>query len=444
MITIEQVLEVLKKDRNFRDIIDQDNYYYSWTGVTFDHLSYDSRDVTPSSLFFAKGAAFKPEFLENAVKAGLSFYVAEKDYQVGIPVIIVTDIKQAMSLVAQAFYQYPQDKLKLLAFTGTKGKTTAAYFAFNILKQNHKPAMLSTMNTTLDGKNFFKSTLTTPESLDLFRMMAEAVDNGMTHLIMEVSSQAYLTKRVYGLTFDVGVFLNISPDHIGPIEHPTFEDYFYHKRLLLENSRVVIINSGMNHFAFVAEEVADKEHDFYGKNSDNAVKHGSGFSFKASGKLAGDYDIQLIGDFNQDNAMAAGLACLRLGASLQDIKEGIAQTSVPGRMEVLTQTKGAKVFVDYAHNGDVLNTYPDVDVFLTADDPNKEDPLAICQEIASHINREVRIIVDREEAIKTAMSETTDSKDAVVIAGKGADAFQIVNGKRDNYAGDIEVAKKYL
>jgi len=169
--------------------------------VTFDHLSYDSRDVTPSSLFFAKGAAFKPEFLENAVKAGLSFYVAEKDYQVGIPAIIVSDIKQAMSLVAQAFYQYPQDKLKLLAFTGTKGKTTAAYFAFNILKQNHKPAMLSTMNTTLDGKNFFKSTLTTPESLDLFRMMAEAVANGMTHLIMEVSSQAYLTKRVYGLTF---------------------------------------------------------------------------------------------------------------------------------------------------------------------------------------------------------------------------------------------------
>jgi len=207
MITIEQVLEVLKKDHNFRDIIDQDNYYYSWTGVTFDHLSYDSRDVTPSSLFFAKGAAFKPEFLENAVKAGLSFYVAEKDYQVGIPAIIVSDIKQAMSLVAQAFYQYPQDKLKLLAFTGTKGKTTAAYFAFNILKQSHKPAMLSTMNTTLDGKNFFKSTLTTPESLDLFRMMAEAVANGMTHLIMEVSSQAYLTKRVYGLTFDVGVFL---------------------------------------------------------------------------------------------------------------------------------------------------------------------------------------------------------------------------------------------
>ena len=298
---------------------------------------------------------------------------------------------------------------------------------------------------------------------------------------MEVSSQAYLTKRVYGLTFDVGVFLNISPDHIGPIEHPTFEDYFYHKRLLLENSRAVIVNSGMDHFNFVAEEVADKDHDFYGKDSENTVQHSSGFSFKAKGKLAGDYDIQLIGDFNQDNAMAAGLACLRLGASLEDIKKGIAQTSVPGRMEILTQANGAKVFVDYAHNGDsldkllqvvtdhqkgkialilgapgnkgesrrkdfghVLNTYPEVDVILSADDPNKEDPLTICQEIASHINREVRIIVNREEAIKTAMSETTGSKDALVIAGKGADAFQIVNGKRTDYAGDIEAAKKYL
>ncbi|ETJ26993.1 UDP-N-acetylmuramyl-tripeptide synthetase, partial [human gut metagenome] len=85
-------------------------------------------------------------------------------------------------------------------------------------------------------------------SLGLFERMATAVDNGRTHLIMEVSSQAYLKKRVYGLTFDVGVFLNISPDHIGPIEHPTFEDYFYHKRLLMENSQAVVVNSEMDHF----------------------------------------------------------------------------------------------------------------------------------------------------------------------------------------------------
>lgn len=481
MISIEHVIDILKEDSNFRDIIDGDSYSYSWTGMTFHKLSYDSREVTSDTLFFAKGAAFKAEFLEKAVAAGLGFYVAEKDYQVGIPVIIVNDIKQAMSLVAQAFYNYPQNQLKLLAFTGTKGKTTAAYFAYNILKQGHKPAMLSTMNTTLDGKTFFKSTLTTPESLDLFRMMAQAVDNGMTHLIMEVSSQAYLTKRVYGLTFDVGVFLNISPDHIGPIEHPTFEDYFYHKRLLLHNSRAVIVNAGMDHFDLVAQEVAETDHDFYGGSSDNAVTKGAAFDFEAKGKLAGHYQIQLIGDFNQDNAMAAGLACLRLGANLEQIQKGIAATSVPGRMEVLTQNNGAKIFVDYAHNGDsldkllqvvtkhqegrvslilgapgnkgesrredfghVLNRYPDIDVILSADDPNKEDPADICQEIASHIKRQVRSIIDREEAIQVALSETKKASDAVVIAGKGADAFQIVNGSRAAYDGDIEVAKKYL
>lgn len=285
---------------------------------------------------------------------GLTAYVSEVDYQVGIPAIIVTDIKKAMAIIAKDFYGNPQDKLKLLAFTGTKGKTTAAYFAYNILQESHKPAMLSTMNTTLDGKTFFKSQLTTPESLDLFQMMSTIVDNGMTHLIMEVSSQAYLVERVYGLTFDVGVFLNISPDHIGPIEHPTFEDYFYHKRLLMENSRAVIINSDMDHFDILAEQVANQEHDFYGSQSENQILNSQAFTFSANGKMAGDYDIQLIGKFNQENATAAGLACLRLGADLTDIKQGIARTSVPGRMEVISHPSGAKVFVDYAHNGDSL------------------------------------------------------------------------------------------
>src|SRR5574340_968561 len=150
-----------------------------------------------------------------------------------------------MNLLEPQSFPTSAPGLKTLAFTGTKGKTTAAYFAKNILDiHNHnKTAMFSTMDTTLDGKNFFKSQLTTPESIDLFRMMREAVRNGMTHLVMEVSSQAYKTARVYGLTFDVGVFLNISPDHIGPIEHPTFEDYFYCKRQLLANSRFAVVNA---------------------------------------------------------------------------------------------------------------------------------------------------------------------------------------------------------
>ncbi len=481
MIKIETVIDILKADHNFREIMKDGEYFFHQNNLIFDHISYDSRDVNSSTLFFVKGDHFKKEFLEEAVSAGLPFYVSEKDFEVGIPVLMVNDIKQAMSLIAMEFYDHPEQKLKLLAFTGTKGKTTAAYFAYQILSQSHSPALLSTMNTTLDGKTFFKSALTTPESLDLFKMMSQAVANGRTHLIMEVSSQAYLKKRVYGLTFDAGVFLNISPDHIGPIEHPTFEDYFYHKRLLMENSRAVIINKSMDHFQILADQVANIEHDFYGAESNNQILNSQAFSFEASGKIAGNYDIQLIGLFNQENALAAGLACLRLGASLADIQAGIAATRVPGRMEVLTQKNGAKIFVDYAHNGDslakllsvvqkhqkgqtilvlgatgnkgesrrkdfglLLNQHPEINLILTADDPNREDPVAIAKEIASYISHEVNIVADREEAIKMAMGLTKQANDAVILAGKGADAYQIVNDQKVPYPGDYKIAENYL
>ena len=205
------------------------------------------------------------------------------------------------------------------------------------------------------------------------------------------------------------------------------------------------------------------------------------FSFEAQGKLAGSYDIQLIGRFNQENAIATGLACLRLGASLKDIQAGIAQTRVPGRMEVLTQSNGAKVFVDYAHNGDslakllsvvqehqkgqtvlvlgatgnkgesrrkdfglLLNQHPEIKVILTADDPNREDPIAIAREIASYISFEVDMIADREEAIKKALSLTSAEGDAVILAGKGADAYQIINDQKVPYPGDYALAEKYI
>ena len=482
MITLEKTLDILKNDHNFREIIFHNHYSLDWKeNPSFSKISFDSREADKSTLFFAKGTAFKKEYLEQAIKNGLTFYVSQVDYELDIPAIIVTDIKKAMSLIAMEFYGHPENDLKIIAFTGTKGKTTAAYFAYNILKQSHRPAMFSTMNTTLDGKTFFKSKLTTPESLDLFKMMATAVQNGMTHLIMEVSSQAYLVERVYGLTFDVGAFLNISPDHIGPIEHPTFEDYFYHKRLLMANSKAVVVNAGMDYFNVVAQQVANTPHDFYGKDSDNTIENGRAFDFDVTGKLAGHYDIQLIGSFNQENAVAAGLACLRLGTSLADIQKGIAQTSVPGRMEVITQTNGAKVFVDYAHNGDslekllsvveehqkgdlhlilgatgnkgesrradfarVINAHPNIHVILTADDPNYEDPQAIAEEIASQVTRPLDIQVDREKAISQAMARTNNETDAVIIAGKGADAYQIVNGERTAYAGDLNIAKNYL
>lgn len=477
MIRIHDIISILTEDNNLLAMPD-----LSQVPDVFGSLSYDSRQVAEDTLFFAKGAGFKASFLKEAKQYGLDCYVSEVDYKVDLPVILVSDIKQAMSLIAKQFYGNPQDKLKLLAFTGTKGKTTAAYFAYHILSQSYKPALLSTMQTTLDGVTFAKSELTTPESLDLFAMMAEAVANGRTHLIMEVSSQAYLVKRVYGLTFDVGVFLNISPDHIGPIEHPNFEDYFYHKRLLMVHSELAIINAGMDHADQVMAELTHKDYLTFGFGSDNHIAQSHAFSFELTGILAGHYDSQLLGYFNQENALAAGLACHALGASLSDIHAGISETTVPGRMEVLTQSDGSKVFVDYAHNkdslekllevvlgfhtgrvilvigapgnkgesrrkdfGELLNAYPTVEVVLTADDPNFEDPLTICQEIASHMTRPYRIEVDRQSAISQALSQVSNKSDAVIIAGKGADNYQIINGKKDTtYIGDVRLAKTLL
>ena len=477
MITLKTVVTILKNDHNFRDILIDGTYFNTeQTDFIFDSLSYDSREVASKTLFFAKGSQFKRAFLADLA---IPFYISETDYEVGIPAIIVNDVKHAMSLIAMAFYGNPQDDLKTLAFTGTKGKTTAAYFAKNILDiHNHnKTAMFSTMDTTLDGKNFFKSQLTTPESIDLFRMMREAVRNGMTHLVMEVSSQAYKTARVYGLTFDVGVFLNISPDHIGPIEHPTFEDYFYCKRQLLANSRFAVVNAEMDHFDFIKSELRC-DHAFYGDASLHPITQSKAFSFQA---LDQTFDIQLIGHFNQENAVAAALSAMQLGADMSDIKKGIAKTTVPGRMEVIKQANGAKIFVDYAHNadsldklinvvlphqtgqvtviigttgnkgesrrqgiGELLNGLPNLNVILTADDPNFEDPAAIAREIASFIDRDIPIIVDREVAIQTALQQTSGPNDAVIIAGKGVDAYQIVNGVHTPYAGDKNIAEKYL
>ena len=211
------------------------------TDFTATDVSYDSRRVKQGTLFFCKGN-FMPKYLTMAKESGAIAYVAEQEYPEGgdLPAIIVNDEQKAMALLGAAFYGFPQNDLFIIAITGTKGKTTTAYFADHILKHatDDHVALFSTLDRVLGNQpgDKFKSDLTTPESLDLFHDMRAAVNNGMTHLVMEVSSQAYKKHRVYGLKYDVGIFLNITPDHIGRNEHPTFEDYLHCKEQLLVNS----------------------------------------------------------------------------------------------------------------------------------------------------------------------------------------------------------------
>ncbi|PCS00346.1 UDP-N-acetylmuramoyl-L-alanyl-D-glutamate--L-lysine ligase [Lactococcus fujiensis] len=483
MISLLQILQILKKDNNFREIVFEGEYYYQWDqAVEFANLSYDSRACDSETLFFAKGINFKGEYLSGL---DVPFYISEVDYEVDLPAIIVSNVKRALSLIAQAFYDYPQNKLTTLAITGTKGKTTSAYFAKSILDEmnDNKTALLSTAQTTLDGQNYFKSELTTPESLDLMKMMATAVSNGMTHLVMEVSSQAYKTERVYGLDFDVAGFTNFFPDHIGKNEHPTMEDYFYCKSQLIEHASYFVANHEMSHFNLVEQKLAafGVPADFYGAGSDNTIIQSDQFHFETSGKVGSAFDIRLLGRFNQENALATALMTSHLGASLEQIKAGLAKAVVPGRMELLTARNGAHIYVDYAHNGvslenlvgvveshhsgnlqlilgatgnkgesrrkdfgQVIENHKRLNVILTTDDSNYEAPSVIADEIKAHIDRNVDFIQDRELAIKEAISRVSNSSDAVIIAGKGTDKFQLYMGQRVPYIGDTSAAEKYL
>ncbi|MFU0468670.1 UDP-N-acetylmuramoyl-L-alanyl-D-glutamate--2,6-diaminopimelate ligase [Gardnerella vaginalis] len=216
----------------------------------FNHATYDTRDIKPGTLLFIKGN-FKEEYLADADKLGLKAYVAERSYSnytnaIGL---IVTDVRKAMSILSAEYFGNPQEKLKIVGITGTKGKTTTAYFTHKILNTHSKgkAALFSSVDNCLDGKTYVESDLTTPESFDSFKMMREAVNNGMKYLVMEVSSQAYKINRVSNINFDVAAFLNISPDHISPIEHPTFEDYFYCKRQIVENTKNLVLGSEINH-----------------------------------------------------------------------------------------------------------------------------------------------------------------------------------------------------
>ncbi len=234
-LTLESAARLLDRHGLLREIIRGDVWTLDPHDIKgfdepFSAITYDTRKVEPGTFLCCKGR-FKAEYLQGIDERGLAAYVSENDFSdaAQAPGLIVDDVRKAMALLSAEFYGRPQDQLKVVGITGTKGKTTTAYLAQAMLNgcSGGKCALFSSVDNCLDGHTYVESDLTTPESMDAFRMMREAVDNGMEYLVMEVSSQAYKVDRVFGLTFDVAAFLNISPDHISPIEHPTFEDYLH-------------------------------------------------------------------------------------------------------------------------------------------------------------------------------------------------------------------------
>lgn len=460
--------------------------------LLFPSLSYDSRSVEEGSLFICKGLGFRAEYLENALRKGAACYLAEERFYWDAPALLVTDVRRALAVAAAEYYGLPAQKLHLVGLTGTKGKTTTTYFIKNILDAAlpYRSAVLSTVEMYTGGEST-EAHLTTPESLELHACFADALAHGIHYLTMEVSSQAYKHERAYGTPYEVGLFLNISEDHIGPLEHPDFEDYFRCKLRLMENCRTAVIFKGCDRFEeILAVAKAHAERVLvYGEDPtcdlwvEDIQKERPGFSFTIVTKESRlPCRIRMEGRFNVMNALAAAAAARALGVEDRFIVSGMENVAVQGRMNCF-EKDGRTVIVDYAHNflsftelfrslredypgqpikvlcgcpghknqkrrvdiGRLCGQYADF-VYLTAEDPGFEDPAEICREMAGYIEeRHSRyvIIPDRTEAAERAIRETKPGE-ILILAGKGEEDYQKVSGRYDYYESDLAIARRCL
>ena len=457
----------------------------------------DSRSAVPGSLFICKGAAFRPEYLSAALRGGAFAYVSETDYRADAPCIRVGDVRAAMGLLADMAWGHPSGELKVIGLTGTKGKTTAAWFLKSILdawreKEGlHSVGLLSSIITD-DGAARKPAVLTTPEPLDLQRHLWNAVNAGCGYMVMECSSQALKYGRMAGVELSVGAFLNLGEDHISPKEHPTLEDYFQSKLKIFDHAGNAVVNldsdrareilnaAGTVPGRVVTYSMEDPAARVYGHKL-RPTGAGTAFTLRTP---AGERELEIAlpGDFNVSNALCAVAAAGLVGVPFDCVKAGLARTRVPGRMETYTNC-GKTVIVDYAHNGMALEAllravradYPGAPVtavfgcvggkaldrregmglaagkladrtILTEDDPAGENVTEICEEVGKYVTLAggtFEIVEDREEAVRRAITEAPAGA-VVVLAGKGAEGTQKRKNGPEPCVPDALLAKKYL
>lgn len=454
----------------------------------------DSRSALPGSLFLCKGAAFREEYLTEALHRGAMAYVSEQVYPVSAPCIQVTSIRSAMGLLADLAWGHPSGKIPVIGLTGTKGKTTTAYFLKSILdswreKENLHPVGLLSTIVTDDGVLRRPAVLTTPEPLELQRHLWNAETAGCGYVVMECSSQALKYGRMTGVELEAGVFLNLGEDHISPKEHPDLEDYFSSKLKIFQHAKTAVVNLDSDRAGeilsaakpcrqVITYSLTDSTADLF---AETITRTAGGMEFTLSyGGKTESFFLPMTGAFNVSNALAALAVCQLLIAPADCIRTGLAAVRVPGRMETYS-ANGKTVVVDYAHNGMALEAllrslredYPaspltvvfgctggkGLDrregmgkaaakwadtIILTEDDPGSERVEDICAEIGSHISpKPYTVLPDREEAICTAIS-TAPAGGVVVLAGKGNESTQKRANGGEPCVPDGLLAQKYL
>ncbi len=458
--------------------------------IEITNISYNSKNVLKGCLFICKGITFKKDYLTDAIKKGAAVYLSEIDYGVEIPCIKVSDIRKAMAIASAVFYDNPADKLKIIGVTGTKGKTTTAFMVKSIFDASEVPCGLMTTVRVETGKSVTPSTMTTPESPDLQKGLCEMVDSGYKYAVMEISSQGLQYDRIYGVNLAAGAFVNIGLDHISPVEHKDFKEYFDAKKKIFKHTNKAVICNDDEHTSEMIASAKENGCEIltYGFDDSadiyayNLKKDGVVTKYTVKTPLwTADFTLPMLGTFNVYNSLAAIGLCMD-HFTVAQLQKGIEAMKIPGRMNVFTDGE-ITVIVDYAHNRMSFETlfnslrkeFPDkkmVSVFgcpgskalvrrkdlgeatgklcdftvLTAEDPNYDDVEEINREVAGYIdkyNGKYISIPDRKSAIEYAVNHATKD-DVVVICGKGEEKYQRVNNGYIPYEGDIDLAKYFL
>jgi UDP-N-acetylmuramoyl-L-alanyl-D-glutamate--2,6-diaminopimelate ligase len=463
------------------------------TDVAIEKMEFDSRKVSENDVFIAIRGTISDghEFIETAINKGAIAIICDSFPEIivsGITYIKVNDTNKAMAFMAANYFDNPSQKLKLIGITGTNGKTTIASLLFQLFqKAGFKTGLLSTVKIVVDT-NEYKATHTTPDSISINHYLNEMVIAGVEYCFMEVSSHGIHQKRTEGLHFNGGVFTNLSHDHLD--YHATFSEYRDVKKSFFDylpktafalsniddkNGSVMLQNTNARKLTYALKSYAD----YKAQILENQL---SGLLLKINDN---EVWVRLIGTFNAYNLLAIYGTAVELGMESLEVLRLLSELeSVSGRFQYIISDGKITAIVDYAHTPDalenVLKTINDIrtkneqlitvvgcggdrdktkrpvmagiaadlsdKIIITSDNPRTENPETIIEEmeagVAPHNYKKTVSIVDRKQAIKTAC-QLAQANDIILIAGKGHETYQEINGVRHDFD-DMKIVKEML
>ena len=463
------------------------------TDVAIEKMEFDSRKISENDVFIAIRGTISDghDFIETAINNGAIAIICDTFPEIivtGITYIKVNDTNNAMAFMAANYFENPSQKLKLVGITGTNGKTTVASLLYQLFqKAGHKVGLLSTVKILVDTKEY-KATHTTPDSITINQYLKEMVEEGVEYCFMEVSSHGIHQKRTEGLQFAGGVFTNLSHDHLD--YHPTFSEYRDVKKAFFDNlpkTAFALSNSDDKNGSVMLQNTAARKltyalktySDYKAQILENQL---SGLLLKINDN---EVWVRLIGTFNAYNLLAIYGTAVELGLESLEVLRLLSELeSVSGRFQFIVSKGNITAIVDYAHTPDalenVLKTINDIrtnneqlitvvgcggdrdktkrpimadiastlsdKIIITSDNPRTENPETIIVEmeqgVAPQNFKKTVSISDRKQAIKAAC-QLAHANDIILIAGKGHETYQEINGVRHDFD-DMKIVKEML